>query len=479
MTNTAHHPARAAFVKLCEGHAYMLSVGALVLFGHLFHLEFWFNIVHMLLLSAALCLSNSVKPLAVSNLIFIFQVTLKHSPSAPHFSTYYFEGANLWIVAALVVILLAALISYLVRTEFFSHVRFGKTPLLLPLVLFSATLLTNGLFFDRYTVSNLTFAAVQVAVYLVDFLVLWDGLRRIEPAELMTLAVDLSVMVSWILAIELANVYLVSVTAGLLDKREIMFGWGISNSCACCLSIQLPVMFYGVFSGKRRVLASVTGLVACFALVCTLSRSAIAFSAVILLLCFLYACLFGPQRKAFRKIALFAVLIVAILFVSLYLAFPEKAETVLDYFRRTGFGDGGRFSIWREALANFKEGPIFGVGFYGRRVLNSDTLGDVYTDFYPEFAHNTLIEMLTSVGVLGLAAYLFMRVRSLAVFIKRPSSEKVFLGFSVLIFLLESQLDIFTFSIYPTFFYNFALAAAFALDQHAKEKDAEPTDVGA
>jgi hypothetical protein len=162
----------------------MLSVGALVLFGHLFHLEFWFNIVHMLLLSAALCLSDSVKPLAVSNLIFIFQVTLKHSPSAPHFSTYYFEGANLWIVAALVVILLAALISYLVRTEFFSHVRFGKTPLLLPLVLFSATLLTNGLFFDRYTVSNLTFAAVQVAVYLVDFLVLWDGLRRIEPAEL-------------------------------------------------------------------------------------------------------------------------------------------------------------------------------------------------------------------------------------------------------------------------------------------------------
>jgi len=469
MTNTAFHSARATFIRLCEGHAYMLTVGALILFGHLFHLEFWFNIVHILLLSAALCLSDSVKPLATSNLIFIFQVTLKHSPSAPYFSTYYFEGARLWIVAALVVLLAAALIAYLARTKFLSHVRFGKTPMLVPLLVFSATLLTNGLFFKNYTVSNLTFAAVQVAVYLLDFLVLWDGLRRMEPDELMTFAVDLSIMVSWILCIELANVYLVSVTAGLLDKREIMFGWGISNSCACCLSIQLPLLFYGIFSGKRRLLSSITGLLSCFALVCTLSRSAIAFSAAVLFLCFLYACLFGKQRKAFRRVALCAVLLLIVLFASLCLVFPEKAETVIDYFRRTGFGDGGRISIWREALSNFKEGPIFGVGFYGRRILNSDTLGDVYTDFYPEFAHNTLIEMLTSVGILGLAAYLFMRVRTLSVFIKRPSAEKVFLGFSILIFLLESQLDIFTFSIYPAFFYNFALAAAFALDQHTAQ----------
>lgn len=470
-----NHPAVKAFISFCEGPFYMLLFGALVLFGHLFHIELWLCAVEIVLLSAALLVTDSVKPLAIANLTFIFQVTLTHSPSAPHFSTYYFEGAHLYLVLVLCVILVAALVTYLVRTRFFSRLRFGKTPLLIPLLLLSAAFLLNGLFFDRYTVSNLTFGLTQVAVYLLDFLVLYDGLSRMKREELLPFAVELSLTVSWILIAELANVYLVSVTAGLLDKREIMFGWGIANSCACCLSVQLPLLFYGIYSGHRRILSGLTLLLVLVALVCTLSRSAILFAAVILLLCMGYACLFGQHRRRFRLASVGIIVGLFALCGVLVAAFPDKVATVMDYFRRVGIGDSGRICIWREALENFRENPSFGVGFYGRRILNSETLGDVYTDFYPEFAHNTLLEMLASAGIFGLAAYLFLRVRSFAVFFKRPSAEKVFLGLSVLMFLLESQLDIFTFSIYPTFFYNFALAMAFALDSHEAAHDTVDT----
>lgn len=460
---------RKAYVPFCEGPFYMLLIGALILFGHLLAIEFWLNIVHILLLCLSLCLSDSIKPLAISNLTFVFQVTLVHSPSAPYFSTYYFEGAHLWIVITLVAVLVASLAYYLIRTGFFSHIRFGKTPLLLPLLVLSAVFLTNGLFSETYILENLLLGFVQVVVYLVDFLVLWDGLSRESVEDIMTFTVELSILVSWILVVELLNVYIVSIAPGWVDwlsKGEILFGWGVSNTCACLLSIQVPLLFYGIYRGTHVIPASLTVVAVLVAIVCTLSRSALLFTSIVLVVCLLYACCFSKHRKSFIFTSLGMIALVGVL----CLIFRDRVRSILNYFSFVGFDDSGRFRVWRLSLEHALLNPVFGVGFYGETILGSLNTGQSYTTFYPEFRHNTLIEMLASCGIVGLVGYLYMRVCSLTIFFKRLSVEKIFLGLSIFTFLLECMLDIFTFSIYPVFFYNFALAAAFAIDDKQRDR---------
>ncbi len=459
---------KMAYARFCEGHFYMLLIGALVLFGHLLAIEFWLNIVHVLLICMSLCLSDSIKPFVTSSLLFVFQVTPIHSPSAPHYSTYYFEGERLWIVLVLVVLLAASIGYYLLRTDFFRQLSLKKTPLLVPLLILSAAFLANGLFFDPYIPENVLIGVVQVAVYLVYFLVLWHGLSKEPSDRLMTFVVDMALLVSWILIVQLLNVYLAKIvpTWGTwIDKREIQFGWGISNTCGCLLSLQLPLLFYGVCRGKRVVPATLTAVAVYVAIICTLSRSALVFSTLILLVCLLCTCLFSKHRRVFIGTMLCMAAVVAVLCV----VFRDRVQSIFGYFDFVGLNDGGRFEIWRNALGHVNLNPVFGVGFYGENILQNYQDNDAYTAFYPVLCHNTLVEMLASCGIFGFAAYVGMRLCSLKPFFCRPSAEKTFLGLSVLLFLAEGLLDVFPFMIYPVFYYNFILVTAFAVDRNDTE----------
>ena len=77
--------------------------------------------------------------------------------------------------------------------------------------------------------------------------------------------------------------------------------------------------------------------------------------------------------------------------------------------------------------------------------------------------HNTPLQFLASMGVVGLAVYIFYRVMTLRPFFRHPSPEKGFLGLAILVFLAESLLDIFVFMVYPLFYYNIALIIAILL----------------
>ena len=131
------------------------------------------------------------------------------------------------------------------------------------------------------------------------------------------------------------------------------------------------------------------------------------------------------------------------------------------------FNFTGRDDLWREAFANFKTNPLFGVGPEHVSVPEPD-YSMLSTDFFPYMAHNTFFQLIGSGGLVALCAYLLYRISTLFVFFKRRSTNKWFL-FLVCFYLIATSLtDNYIFYIYTTFHYVTALAIACKLGREER-----------
>jgi hypothetical protein len=79
-------------------------------------------------------------------------------------------------------------------------------------------------------------------------------------------------------------------------------------------------------------------------------------------------------------------------------------------------------------------------------------------NFIPPRWHNTIIQILASCGLVGMAAYLIHRLQTVAVLFIHPEKPKVFIFLSILSLLLISLMDCHLFNIGPTIYYSVALA---------------------
>ena len=189
--------------------------------------------------------------------------------------------------------------------------------------------------------------------------------------------------------------------------------------------------------------------------VLSMSRNAFLFSTLAYFLCMVISCLRAENKKFFRIFFLMGVILVSLFGI---MFFEEIRLIFSDYFSR-GFSDSGRFALWRLAIETFSMSPLFGSGFYG---FFTDAVFE-YSSF-PRMAHNTVFQLLSSMGIFGIISYGWYRIETLKVIIKRPSLPKTMLGISMLVFLLGSLLDNFVFNIHPALYYTFALAIACRID---------------
>ena len=129
--------------------------------------------------------------------------------------------------------------------------------------------------------------------------------------------------------------------------------------------------------------------------------------------------------------------------------------------------DNGRFDLWRTAVENFLEAPIFGKGFYGFG------MGNVFASFLPWLAHNTVLEFMSATGIVGTLAYLYYRISTAIPFIRRMSYDRLMLALPILITLGMSMIDNYVFHVYTTFIYTLCLAVAFKMQSEEKENIGE------
>ena len=135
------------------------------------------------------------------------------------------------------------------------------------------------------------------------------------------------------------------------------------------------------------------------------------------------------------------------------------------------FNDSSRFNIYKEGFKAFLKYPVFGQSFFPTDFVPYDfSILDSFSSFFPPRWHNTIIQILSSCGIVGILAYLFHRFQTIKLFFKNRSLEKSFIFLSILVLLLTSMLDCHFFNIGPTLFYSMALAFSEKISESKKEQ---------
>ena len=232
--------------------------------------------------------------------------------------------------------------------------------------------------------------------------------------------------------------------------------------------ILIPVLFIGATLGgnKRQVYYFGMATLALLGVVLNVSRSGLLVGGITYFACALFSFIKSNRKKRFLLETGFVLACI----VGLVAIFSNVIFSALrDYIDR-GVTDSGRFDLWLQAFNSFKESPIFGKGFFGLFPKDpTDVLKINTVAFLPDMAHNTLFQLIGSLGIVGTLAYGFYRLCSLRPFLRKPSYMKTMIGVSMLTVLGGSLLDNFVFYMLPMFNY----AVLFAILYKAVEEEGE------
>ncbi len=439
------------------GKYYPIVTAVLVAVGSIFGIEYFLNFINTALIITSLLVCDSIRPFLIGLCTYVFQVSVKNAPGYPSNSNYYLSSWRLPVSVIILTALAAALIYFTFKNKIYKRLSLRETPLLLPLVIFSAALLLNGAFSSGWSYKNLLYSLAHIAVYLVLFPLIYHGFSEDEGAsDLVKYFAYITMIISFVISAEVIALYISSdniFVDGSVNKVGVALGWGIWNLIGVSAAVLIPMNFCGMQTNKYPWLYFASATMIYLIALLSMSRNAQLFASLAYAACVLIFAFRGKHKRVMRVIAAVGAAAVLVLVILMWSKIPE----LLGKF----FDNNGRFTHWKEALRRFASAPVFGSGFFG-----FDSLGE-QLGVQPWMAHNTVLQILSSLGVFGIAAYIYYRAKTLMPFIKRPSLAKTMLALSVLILLLESLLDNFIFNIYPMFYAQAALAIAFRI---AKEE---------
>lgn len=226
----------------------------------------------------------------------------------------------------------------------------------------------------------------------------------------------------------------------LWTKINLDVGWGISNNVSTLLLMSFPACFY--FASKTRytsVIHMAIGIVLFIANVFTFSRGGILASLVVIVPTVIVGGIYAKNRKVYiiSAAALFAV--VAIILASTYKFWVPLIESTFA----SGMNSSGRDKLYAEALQGLIDHPIFGLGIGFR--------GDWYNipNMPMYWFHSTFFQIIGSMGLLGLIAYVYFYTSRYYLILKRDMFN-VFIFLCLLGFEGYSMIDTGTFVPIPT-----------------------------
>ena len=444
--------------KFFLGEWYPIFSFALVVFGYISGLEVYTVLINSIVMAIAIVSTLSIKPMLFFMLTFMYQFSAQHLPMKPYYSDHYYTGHRLYILLASAVIIVVAVLVYLAKSRVLRFASFGKIPLFIPLVLFCGAMFTNGLLVDGSNLMDLVWGLGQVLVYLVIYVLCFLGLRRENRRELLDYFNHLVILMSWVIVLECLW-FIVSGDnsfAEVVKTRSLALGVGNCNIVGVHAAMLIPANIYGFMKGKRQYLSIITALfVYAVALVST-SRNAMLFGTIYFAMG-LIACFVLTKKKSrlVKMTVLFAVFLVAFVLI-----FRDQVIDVIDLYKDRGMGNNGRYYLWERAFYEFLESPIFGKGFYTIDLTTPNSFDKLSFDLVPDFAHNTIFELLGATGIVGFVTYLVYRISTLKLMLKKTSADRFMLMLSASYIVAASLLDNFVLQIFSPVFYTVTVAIA-------------------
>ena len=314
-----------------------------------------------------------------------------------------------------------------------------KNSKLLPgLLIFGAMYLLAGAFFSEYEASSFGYSiglfAVLVPVFALVLLTIeWDKKSFDYVCDCAT--VMLAVIALQIGLLYITDPYLADLvyTEPRRAKSLVFLGWAASNLIANMIAVTLPFVLYRMVTAKQPLIYFAVAGAAVIAMIYTFSRTAALFALPMYGLVSMFA-LFKAKGRKFLWIAYGILAAIALIMLPVF--WTEIIQS-LNFFSVTGWGDSDRYLRWDLGLEHFTDWPVFGVGFSHLTYVLGQQEGRLRFALY----HNYIIQLIASMGMFGLLAYLFHRYQTVKLLIKKFDFVNVFIFISIGMFITTSLVN--------------------------------------
>ena len=337
----------------------------------------------------------------------------------------------------------------------FKRAQFKPTNMLYGMAAFSAVIFLGGLGAKDYSPQNLMFAAFMFLALVVVYAIAKDNIRCNEKT-FMQIAWAL-VAFSVLLVVELAVNYITVdgiIVDGKIVRGAIIFGWGPYTSYGVLSVMTLPAVTYLAGKLKYGFLLTAYAIVVAGATILSCARQGIVALIIIYPVCLLILLIKGQNKFANACVVTVLLAVCVILFAVYFERVAGFFKTLFANVIVDGELDGsGRMKLWRQGIINFKNYPVFGIGFY------TDTIYDYKVfRFLPYVYHNTIVQMLGACGIVGIIVYGVHRVQTVLCYFKKVTVERTLIVLAGMSILITSLLDVHLFGIWLTMVYGFYVA---------------------
>ncbi len=404
-----------------------------------------------------LFLLDDITPVLHLFLFMSVSISLINTPSTSMGNSDYYHRPEIYIqIFTIVGLFIAAAICRLVKTVVKG--KFKITPVFFGVCGFAFILIINGIFTADYKPKNLLFGFILAACILGIYSVFKDNVKLdangFEKIAYSFIAFSILLLIELIVAYATTEDLFVN---GTINRYNLIFGWGVYNTYGVMLLMCVPAPIYLAVHKRWGFVYTVYSFILFVALFFSCSRQTMVGGIVIYPLCI--GMLFTKSKNRFANICvLLGAATVGLILAGFY------HEQVLNFFKAIlenlivdgELNGSGRTKIWREAIEYFKKSPIFGAGFFVQFSYN----GNSGLGFIPLMCHNTVLQLLSSCGIVGLIAYLIHRTQTVISFFRKITLQRCFVALSILSILIICMFDNHIFNIFPTIIYG-ALTAIF------------------
>ena len=453
------HPICRKINAFLTSPAYFLLIGGLTVLSSVFALELAVYTCFVLIaLYLSIC-GEDYLPLIPLFVCGYISPSVGNNPGRNENSIFYPENGGIYMLCIVGLFLLSLIVRLCLDPQIGQKAFFSCKRKLMPsMLILGGTYLLGGVFSGHYFdngFSNLLFAFIQfAAIFMLYFLL--TGAVKWEQAPKSYLAWT-GVCVGFVLLCQLLHIYITHdvIVTGVIQRARIHTGWGTYNNMGALLTMMIPFAFHLACVRKRGWVYHLCALLFLLGVLLTCSRGSIFVAVAIYVLSYTIVIYKDLHTKHNLVIHFAAFAIIATLLV----LFHDELLRLFRVLIQQGLDPSNRHEVYEEGIKQFRKFPIFGGSFYPVDYQPYDHSEiDAFSSFFPPRWHNTIIQMLASCGVVGLAAYCFHRFQTLSLFVKKPTLGKGFIALSILALLGTSMLDCHFFNIGPTLFYSMALA---------------------
>ncbi|MBE6976930.1 MAG: O-antigen ligase family protein [Ruminococcaceae bacterium] len=455
------HPVCRAIDRFLRSPAYFPVVGIMTVASVAWSLELVLYTCFILIGLFVTLLGKDLLPLTPLAVLSYISPSLKNNPGANGDSV--FSGGS-----GVYILVIAGLFAVSLVVRLCTDPKIGqrafltcKRSLMTGMLVLGIAYMLAGAFTKYYTANGwrnalfgfMQFASVFLFYYLFTGGIQWDEV----PKNYLAWS---GVCIGGVILGQILHIYILNdvIEGGRIMRERIYSGWGTCNNVGAMLAVTIPFVFQMANNSKRTWIYEIVALIFLGGVILTLSRASILGAVGIYVIC--YGVLFHRKRIS-RTGWVIRLGIVAAALLAAFLLLYEQIQHFFAALIARGWSSDDRMEIYVEGIKQFLRMPVFGGSFFPTEYVPFQFSSQAaFSGIFPPRWHNTVVQLLASCGIVGLAAYGFHRYQTVKMILRKPVGDKVFIALSILVLLGTSMLDCHIFNVGPTLLYSIALAFA-------------------